>query len=69
MGVAASALALLLLFVLSLVVRAQFQSFTEFDIFSFLISQFFMLLLLCLAVGIGLGVLSSAIAARKYLRA
>ena len=67
-GVAASALALLLLFILSLVVRAQFQSFTEFDIFSFLISQFFMLLLLCLAVGIGLGVFSSAIAARRYLR-
>lgn len=67
-GVAASVGALVVLFGLNFFVGSQLQSFTGFDISSFLTANFFWLLLLCLAVGIGLGVFSSAIAIRKYLK-
>ena len=67
-GVAASLLTLVSLFALSFFIGDQLRSFTGFDISSFLTGQFFVLFLLQLACGIGLGILSSTIAIRKYLR-
>ncbi|MEK7542348.1 MAG: FtsX-like permease family protein [Patescibacteria group bacterium] len=68
-GVAASLGTLVFLFVLSFFGGDQLRSFSGFDVFSFILAQLFWLLLLLLAVGIGLGVLSAAIAINRYLRA
>lgn len=67
-GVASTGCALLLLFVLSFFASSELESFTGFDLSSFLISQIFLLLCLQLLVGIGLGILSSTIAIRRYLQ-
>lgn len=67
-GVASTACALLLLFVLSFFASSELESFTGFDLSSFLISQIFLLLCLQLLVGIGLGIVSSFIAIRTYLK-
>lgn len=67
-GVTSTVSTLLLLFVLSFFSSGELQSFTGFDLSSFLISQIFLLLALQLLVGIGLGVISSFIAIRRYLK-
>ena len=66
-GVVSSVAALIVLFGANFFIGSQIHSFSGFDTFSFLVSHFFLLLLLCLVVGIGLGVISSAIAIRRYL--
>jgi cell division transport system permease protein len=67
-GVVASIIALILLLFVSLLVGGRVEAFTGFELSPFVLSQFFVLLLLQLAVGIGLGVVSSAIAIRRYLK-
>ncbi|HEY4509603.1 MAG TPA: permease-like cell division protein FtsX [Candidatus Paceibacterota bacterium] len=67
-GMAASLLTLAFLFGLSFFIGDQLRSFTGFDVSSFLARHLFVLFLLQLACGIGLGILSSTIAIRKYLR-
>ena len=67
-GAAASLITLAFLFALSFFIGDQLRSFTGFDVSSFLAGQFFPLFLLQLACGIGLGVVSSTIAIRRYLK-
>ena len=67
-GIAASVITLLLLLLASLLVGGRVESFTGFSLGSFVLSQFFVLLLLELAVGITLGLVSSTIAIRRYLK-
>ena len=67
-GVASSVAALIVLFGVSFFTGSQIQSFSGFDLSSFLTAHFFWLLLLCLVVGVGLGIISSAIAIRRYLQ-
>ena len=67
-GVVASIIALGALFGITYVAGAQIELFTGFDITGYLSSQFLTILLLQLAVGIGLGVISSMIAIRRYLQ-
>ncbi len=67
-GMAASVGTIVLLFVLSFFGGDQLQSFSGFDVSSFLVAQFFWFLLLQFGVGIGLSVLSAAIAMNRYLK-
>jgi cell division transport system permease protein len=67
-GIASSIITLILLLLLSLSVGNKIEAFTGFHFSSFVLSQFFVLLLLQLAVGIVLGLVSSTIAIRKYLQ-
>mgnify|MGYP001586518780 CR=1 FL=1 len=67
-GMAASVGTIALLFVLSFFARGQVQSFSGFDVFSFLVARFFWFLLLQFLVGIGLGLASAAIAINRYLK-
>lgn len=67
-GVAASMLTLILLLLASLIIGGRVEHFTGFPLSSFVLSHFFIILLLQLAVGIVLGTISSAIAIRRYLR-
>ncbi|OHA69392.1 MAG: hypothetical protein A3J30_03890 [Candidatus Wildermuthbacteria bacterium RIFCSPLOWO2_02_FULL_47_9c] len=67
-GATASFLTLLFLLAIGFFGSKPLYSFSGFDVFAFLLGHFFSLLLLCLAAGIGLGVLSAAIAIRRYLR-
>ena len=67
-GIAASIITLILLLLAVLLIGGRVEVFTGFPLTSFVVSHFFVILLLQLVVGIGLGVFSSTIAIRKYLR-
>jgi len=67
-GIAASIITLILLLGSSLLVGSRVEAFTGFAFSDFVLSKIFVLLLIQLAVGIGLGVISSTIAIRKYLK-
>ncbi len=67
-GVVATLGTFILLFALSFFFGSHVRAFSGFDVFSFLVSQIFWLLLLQLAVGVGLGVFSAAIAINRYLK-
>ena len=67
-GVTSTACTLILLFVFSFFVSDELQSFTGFDLSLFLTSQIFILFPLQLLAGIGLGIISSFIAIRRYLK-
>jgi len=69
-GVLATLITTLLFFPLTLFVGIKLQTFAPgFDLFSYFTSNLFLILLLQLTAGIGLGVVSSLIAIRKYLKA
>lgn len=67
-GIAASILALILLFAASYFIAPELQSFTGFDLTDYIATEFPAILLLQFLVGIGLGVISSVIAIRAYLK-
>lgn len=67
-GILATAFALLLLFLVSFVVASKVHLFTGFPLIEYVRDHFFELLGLELVVGICLGVISSTIAIRKYLK-
>jgi cell division transport system permease protein len=67
-GVASSMITLILLLSVSVVMGNRVEAFTGFNLSAFVLSQFFVLLLLQLAVGITLGLASSTIAIRRYLK-
>lgn len=69
-GVLATLITTLLFFPLTLFVGIKLQSFAPgFDLFSYFSNNLLLILLLQLTAGIGLGVISSLIAIRKYLKA
>lgn len=67
-GTVASIVTLGLVFAAASLTVSSVESFTGFSVFDYLKAEFLTLFGLQLAVGIGLGVLSSAIAIRKYLQ-
>lgn len=67
-GVTASALTIGLLYAASSFIAAELQSFSGFDLSSYITAELVPIVLLQLGVGIGLGVLSSVIAVRRYLK-
>ena len=67
-GILASVLSSLLLFGASYFAASRIESFTGFDMFHYVTAQISSILLLQFGVGIGLGIISSTIAIRKYLR-
>jgi len=68
-GVFATLITTLLFFPLTLFVGIKLQTFAPgFDLFSYFSDNLFIILLLQLLAGIGLGVISSLIAIRKYLK-
>jgi len=68
-GVLATLITTLLFFPLTLFVGIKLQTFAPgFDLFSYFTNNLFLILLLQLLAGIGLGVVSSLIAIRKYLK-
>ena len=68
-GVLATLITTLLFFPLTLFVGIKLQTFAPgFDLFAYFADNLFLILLLQLAAGIGLGVVSSLIAIRKYLK-
>jgi cell division transport system permease protein len=66
-GTIATVLSFIILVVVATILGSRTESFTGFNITSFVAGEFFVLLLLQLGVGIGLGLLSSTIAIRRYL--
>ena len=69
-GVLATLITTLLFFPLTLFVGIKLQTFASgFDLFAYFADNLFLILLLQLTAGIGLGVASSLIAIRKYLKA
>ena len=67
-GVLATLITTLLFFPLTLFVGIKLQTFAPgFDLFAYFADNLFLILFLQLAAGIGLGVVSSLIAIRKYL--
>ena len=69
-GVLATLITTLLFFPLTLFVGIKLQTFVSgFDLFAYFADNLFLILLLQLTAGIGLGVVSSLIAIRKYLKA
>ena len=67
-GAIASMVTFGLVFAAAALTVSSIESFTGFSAFVYLKAEFLTLLGLQLAVGIGLGVLSSTIAIRKYLK-
>ena len=68
-GVLATLITTLLFFPLTLFVGIKLQTFAPgFDLFAYFADNLFLILFLQLAAGIGLGVVSSLIAIRKYLK-
>jgi cell division transport system permease protein len=68
-GALASVITFILLVPLTLFLSSKFEAFVpQFNLFEYFMSNFFMILFLQLFVGIGLGVLSSLIAIRRYLK-
>lgn len=68
-GALASLITFILLVPLTLFLSSKLATFIpQFSLFEYFMSNFFMILFLQLFVGIGLGVLSSLIAIRRYLR-
>ena len=61
-------IALILLLIIILFAGSRVEAFTGFNLSSFVLSQFFVLLFLQLVVGIVLGLASSAIAITRYLK-
>jgi cell division transport system permease protein len=69
-GVLATLITTLLFFPLTLFVGLKLQTFTPgFELFSYFADNLLFIVFLQLAVGIGIGVVSSLIAIRKYLKA
>lgn len=68
-GALASIITFILLVPLTLFLSSKLETFMpQFNLFEYFMSNFFMILFLQLFVGIGLGVLSSLIAIRRYLK-
>ncbi|HZX49614.1 MAG TPA: permease-like cell division protein FtsX [Candidatus Paceibacterota bacterium] len=67
-GVAASCITMLFALGVAFGISGQLEAFSGFNVTQFLLGNFFMLLLLQLIVGIGLGIISSIVAIRRYLQ-
>ncbi|MDA1337147.1 MAG: FtsX-like permease family protein, partial [bacterium] len=68
-GVLATLITTLLFFPVTLFVGIKLQSFAPgFDLFSYFASNLLVIVFLQLAVGVGLGVISSLLALRRHLR-
>ena len=68
-GALASVITFILLVPLTLFLSSKLETFVpQFNLFEYFMSNFFLILSLQLFVGIGLGVLSSLIAIRRYLK-
>lgn len=67
-GIVAAVCTFVLVFALSYFISPRLEKFADFDLAFFLGSNMVTLLFLLIAVGIGLGVISSTIAIRRYLQ-
>lgn len=67
-GIVSAVCTFVLVFALSYLISPRLEAFTDFDLAFFLGTNMFTLLFLLIVVGIGLGVISSTIAIRRYLQ-